>query len=359
MSIQKKKQCEKCSKTLNTNEFFKLRVPTEDNPEGILSICKKCATAHFNATQPATFLPILKAVDHPWLPIEYKTILEKYAKQPNDPAILGRYIGKMKLSQYSSFSFADSYAAQQAMNSPEDMLDDPTQYQLGQVGKPASGQKDISLPYAVDSAQMLVAHKEMKTEQDKVLGELTTEERKYLLLKWGTGYQEEKLIRLERMYQEMMSAYDIRTPSHKDYLRKMCSVSMEIDECIQARDYTSAKALMDAYDKIMKAATFQPAQTKAAAEGYVNSIGELVKLCEREGFIPKYDVEVSPDIVDKTIKDLKLYVKRLFENDDSIAQRYDKSVQELEMIESQEDETLDDDDEIFDVYKEIGDSYDG
>ncbi len=355
MAIQKKKMCTKCSKTLNITEFFKTRIPSDEYPDGILPICKKCATAHFNGTQPATFLPILKAVDHPWLPIEYKTMLEKYSKQPNDPAILGRYIGKMKLNQYKSFSFADSYGAQQAMDSPEDMLDDPTQYQLGEIGKPSTGQRDISLPYSVDSVQMVVAHREIKEEAASITEGLTTEERKYLLLKWGTTYQEEKLVRLERMYQEMLSAYDIRTPSHRDYLRKMCSISLEVDECIQARDYASAKALLDAYDKIMKAAMFQPSQTKGAVDGFVDSIGELVKLCEREDFIPKYDLSVPEDIVDKTLSDMKLYAKRLFNNDDSISQRYDKSVQELEALEAERDAEEDEEDldEIFDIYKEI------
>jgi hypothetical protein len=42
------------------------------------------------------------------------------------------------------------------------------------------------------------------------------------------------------------------------------------------------------YDILMKSGRFTAAQNKDAQGEFVDSIGEIVSLCEKEGFIPRY-----------------------------------------------------------------------
>jgi len=58
------------------------------------------------------------------------------------------------------------------------------------------------------------------------------------------------------------------------------------------------------YDSLMKAGNFTAAQNKAATGDFVDSIGELVAICEKEGFIPRYYIGEPNDKVDETIKDM-------------------------------------------------------
>ena len=49
--------------------------------------------------------------------------------------------------------------------------------------------------------------------------------------------------------------------------------------------------MQKAYDSLMKAGKFTAAQNKAEQEGFVDSIGELIELCEKEGYIERYYID--------------------------------------------------------------------
>ncbi len=55
---------------------------------------------------PATFLSILKEVDVPYIPGEWRALLAK--KDSRGSSILGKYISKMKLNQFKKYKWVDS-----------------------------------------------------------------------------------------------------------------------------------------------------------------------------------------------------------------------------------------------------------
>ena len=172
---------------------------------------------------------------------------------------------------------------------------------------------------------------------------LTREEMNYLLFKWGSSYSLEQLLRLEKMYVEMMESYDVRTPNHKDSVKKLCTLSLRIDECIAAQDFQAGKAANDMYDKLSKAANLQPIQNVAADSEYLDAAGVLVKMVEAEGFIPKYvlDDSVPKDIVDITIKDSHLYLRRLVDNDGTILNRFEQEAEAYFKLQQENEEDTD------------------
>ena len=64
-----------------------------------------------------------------------------------------------------------------------------------------------------------------------------------------------------------------------------------------------------AYDSLMKSGRFTAAQNKEEGGEYVDSVGELVAICEREGFIPRYYTDEPQDKVDRTLQDLEQYTR--------------------------------------------------
>jgi hypothetical protein len=62
--------------------------------------------------------------------------------------------------------------------------------------------------------------------------------------------------------------------------------------------------MQKAYDSLMKAGKFTAAQNKAESGEYVDSISELVELCEKQGYIERFYVDDPNDKVDATIKDM-------------------------------------------------------
>jgi len=55
---------------------------------------------------------------------------------------------------------------------------------------------------------------------------------------------------------------------------------------------------------LMKSGKFTAAQNKAESNEAVDSVCELVAMCEKEGFIPRFYIDGPNDKVDKVIMDM-------------------------------------------------------
>ncbi len=85
------------------------------------------------------------------------------------------------------------------------------------------------------------------------------------------------------------------------------------------------------------------------SEGF-DAIGELVALCERDGFIPKYYVDKPKDKVDRVIKDMQVYthdliteelgLENLIENSVKALQREREKILEAAVDEQQKEDEL-------------------
>ena len=69
------------------------------------------------------------------------------------------------------------------------------------------------------------------------------------------------------------------------------------------------------YDSLMKAGKWTAAQNKTEENELIDSIGELVAICEKQGFIPKFYVETPNDKVDRVIQDMQIYTRELVTNE--------------------------------------------
>ena len=184
---------------------------------------------------------------------------------------------------------------------------------------------------------------EINTELD----ELTKEDKQYLLQKWGRTYTIPECIKLEKLYNEMIESYDIRTASHFDYLLKICRVSLKIDQALEINDIDGFQKMTKIYDLLMKSAKFTAAQNKEQSEDYTDAVGVLVSLCEEQGFIPKYHNDERQDIVDYTLKDMNEYMRKLVMNEMNLGNMIEVYLQKMIQEENKaEDEMTDDDDDV-------------
>jgi hypothetical protein len=69
-------------------------------------------------------------------------------------------------------------------------------------------------------------------------------------------------------------------------------------------DVEGFQKMSKVYDSLMKSGKFTAAQNKAEDGEEINAIGELVAMCEKEGFIPKYYTDGPQDKADRVIEDL-------------------------------------------------------
>ena len=106
-----------------------------------------------------------------------------------------------------------------------------------------------------------------------------------------------------------------------------------------------------------KSAKFTAAQNKEQKADYVDSIGELIALCERDGFIPRFATDIPQDKVDMTLRDMNEYVRKLVTQDLGFGQQIEDSLKKIQIQrEMREQEDDDNDVDIFsDDYVELED----
>lgn len=84
------------------------------------------------------------------------------------------------------------------------------------------------------------------------------------------------------------------------------------------------------YDALLKSGKFSAAQNKAEDGEEINSIGELVAICEKEGFIPKYYVDGPQDKADRVIEDMKKYTSDLIANETNLDTMFETAQRQME-----------------------------
>ena len=109
----------------------------------------------------------------------------------------------------------------------------------------------------------------------------------------------------------MMKSYDIQTAGHIDTLKKICKTSLKSDQLLDIGDVDGAQKMIKMYDTLMTSGQFTEAQNKAEKGDIVDSVSEIVNMCERDGFIPRYYVDGAQDKVDRVLEDLQKYTRTL------------------------------------------------
>ena len=90
------------------------------------------------------------------------------------------------------------------------------------------------------------------------------------------------------------------------------------------------------YDSLMKSGKFTAAQNKAESGEYVDSVSELVALCEKDGFIPRFYSDGPQDKVDKTLLDLQSYTRTLVTEEMNLGNLIESAIKQIELDKEKE-----------------------
>ena len=329
--------CEKCHKTKPEKDFYSSNNLVKYPNGGKLNQCKQCISMHIDNWNPDTYLWILEECDVPYIPTEWVGLLQKYAKDPakvTGSTILGRYLAKMKLKQYRDYRWGDIEFLQELSNQKiEATMKQSGQYSASEIAQAIEESNKIVLP---EKPPELLTQQEpvvpyYQTEQDdNIMDELTPEDITYLKIKWGKSYKPEEWLQLEKFYNDMMESYDIQTAGHIDTLKFICKTSLKANQLLDLGDVDGAQKMIKMYDSLMKSGKFTEAQNKAEKGEAIDSISELVAICEKEGFIPRYYTDGPQDKVDRVLQDLQTYTRTLVVEEMGLGTMIEKAAKQIE-----------------------------
>lgn len=329
--------CEKCHKTKPEKDFYSSNNLVKYPNGGKLNQCKQCISMHIDNWNPDTYLWILEECDVPYIPTEWVGLLQKYAKDPakvTGSTILGRYLAKMKLKQYRDYRWGDTEFLQELANQKiEATMKQTGQYSASEIAQAIEESNRIVLPEKPPellAQQEPVVHNYETEQEDSVMNELTPEDITYLKIKWGRSYKPDEWIQLEKLYTDMMESYDIQTAGHIDTLKFICKTSLKANQLLDLGDVDGAQKMLKMYDSMMKSGKFTEAQNKAEKGEAIDSVSELVAICEKEGFIPRYYTDGPQDKVDRVLQDLQTYTKTLVVEEMGLGAMIEKAAKQMQ-----------------------------
>ena len=348
---------------MSENNFYTYKDGTKTE------LCKKCLTMHIDNFNPDTFLWLLEKVDVPYVPAEWNNLRDSaYAKNPlkmNGMSVFGKYLSKMRLKQWKDYSWADTEAIAKKNHEPiertperiEEEEELKRQLEMGEISEAqyrtlvsTETQHEEENPYVnmygVGTYNNPFANEDDFMNADELpdpASELTQEDRMYLAVKWGTSYKPAEWIELEQNYTEMMQSFDIEDADSINTLKLLCKTNLKMNQAIDCGDVDGFQKLSRVSDGLRKSAKFTAAQNKKEKGDFVDSIGELIVLCEKEGFIPRYATDIPQDKVDLTLKDMNSYVYKLVTQDLGFGQQIEDALKKIQLQKEMNDqEDLDD-----------------
>ena len=336
--------CEKCNRTMSAEQFYGSN-NLDKYPEGKLKQCKKCISMHVDNFNPDTYLWILQECDVPYVQDEWNKLLASYGKDKSKltgMTILGRYLSKMKLKQWRDYRWEHTDYLQEVANKKIEETMKRQGYDAVQINE-AVTKATFTIPDEILKEPEYTPYTgptgyfeeddyfaQQSGEDTSFDDDLTEEDRTYLRLKWGKTYKPEEWIKLEQLYEEMMSSYDIQTAGHIDTLKLVCKTSLKANQLLDIGDVDGAQKMIKMYDGLMKSGKFTAAQNKAESGEYVDSISELVAICEKDGFIPRYYTDGPQDKVDRTLQDLQSYTYNLVTEEMNLGNLIESAIKQIE-----------------------------
>lgn len=364
--------CSKCNRTMNASEFYQSN-NLEKYPTKYLNQCKKCITMHVDNWNPETYLWILQEVDVPYVPEEWYKLLSTYGKDRSKVTgmtIIGRYLSKMKLKQWNQYRWKDSDFLQELANSKMEQAMKRQGFDAQQITEAVNRAsfdiptEELEIPEEVLQPGQTIKEQAYSTpvynympppepiEDNSIEDSLTDDEKLTLRIKWGKTYKPDEWVQLEKLYNEMMESYDIQSAGHIDTLKMICKTSLKANQLLDIGDVDGAQKMVKMYDMLMKSGKFTAAQNKTESGNAVDSISELVALCEKDGFFPRYYVDGPQDKVDRTLQDLQKYTRQLVTEEMNLGNLIESAVKQIQI--DKEKEALQDadaanDDEVFEA----------
>ena len=401
--------CSKCKKTLSETNFYKL-------PSGERSdMCKACETMHINNYEPDTFMWLLEKYDVPYIEAEWNVLRDRaYQKNPykmNGMSVFGKYLSKMKLSQFKTYKFADTARlkaeaealAEQAgasKSAVEQKIEEMKEaYENGEISEsqfktyvnvvseptPLPPPPEVLDPKATQpqngESQSNPSPLSPYPDNDHPFEEvtlpdmganLTEEDKVYLAMKWGRLYTAADWVTLENMYKDYETSFDLH---NADLIRgtiQLCKLDLKENAALDSGDMDSYSKLARASDSLRKSLKFTEAQRKEEKTEEFDSYGKIVAFAEEynnEDYIRPINLSIDRDVIDKDIRDMKHFISQIVEDDPVVFKMIEQYIKKREILSEKEkaenmgkdfvltDEDFKEHNEYIEEQKEIDNSF--
>lgn len=247
------RECTKKGKPQREESFYNSRVEGMDK----YPLCKTCIKDLLIDDDMIQVLKLLKAMNYPY----YPDVWEK-AKSMSPTNPFGTYVSKIgTLAQYKDKTWEDGM---QSLEEPDE-----------EMAIPDADDRDLE----DEESDEEDSFGEVGQEEYEV--NLTPEEKKELIKKFGHGYNDEMLVAMNIKYEELKVGYP-DSPLHRESLTNYVKYKVQEETCIANGDYEGAEMWSKLAQKQADIAKLNPKQiSEKDLDDGLNAISTLSLMVEK------------------------------------------------------------------------------
>lgn len=155
---------------------------------------------------------------------------------------------------------------------------------------------------------------------------------------------------LEQLYRDIERTQNVGTGTQTDQAKKLARLSLDMDIAQRQSQLELYTKLMRAYVDLIRVAEFTPKSSTSATS--FESMGELVAFLEKTGFINRFYDGEERDIVDKTIKNQQMFLRRIVSGESTLSERVEQRLQRMELLDRMEDGMTAEEEWSYDLAKD-------
>ena len=129
----------------------------------------------------------------------------------------------------------------------------------------------------------------------------------------------------------MEASFDIQDADTINTLILICKTNLKANQALDQGDLDGFQKLSRVLEGLRKTAKFTAAQNKEEKNDFVDSVGELVAMCEKDGFIPRFATDIPQDKVDFTLKDMNNYLHNLVAQDLGFGEQIEDGLRKIQI----------------------------
>lgn len=305
--------CAKCGQPLADNLCF--RTSSKFFPSGILPYCPSCLSSMINPKDIASVDKLFQWADWPFNPTRWLLLTK------------GNLLPEVILTTYYKQNVSRLYKEESYPNKVDWTSLNEEWRKLEKSG---------TLAETLSPEQQQAKEKELRR-----FWEVDLDRSKYTI---------DQLEHLQKLYADLERTQNIATGAQADQAKKLCRLSLDMDIAQRDHELELYVKLMGAYEKLVKVAEFTPRASQSNSS--FESVGELVAFLEKTGFINKFYDGEQRDIVDKTIKNQQIFLRRLVSGESNLSERIEQRLQRMDVLDRMEDGTTSEEEWSYDLQKD-------
>jgi hypothetical protein len=340
--MSKRYECTSCGKERLGGEFYSVNKASKKDLEknehvtdGKLNVCKRCMALNYKIEETEKAKLLYKELDYAFSDSMWQYYIRSKINKGHDvnfKNVFGTMLSTLTMEKpiHAESDRIEKFYVTKLREQEIEMGNNLRNERLKKDYESLKKKQKVVVEQAIKKKKDELERQiflEEKAKYSLIPKDLSKEDMKYLKGRWGGDYSPIELIKLEQEYVDLIKNGDPTDTIQVNYAKKISKISLLMDKALDEGDSGSWKDLGNLYDKLLKSADLN---SKNQSTETIDSISELVAICESTGFIQIDEgIRYDQDKIDLTIDNMQSYTRDLVVSETGLTKIIKNTLEEM------------------------------